>query len=135
MFLTFAAIGRLKHSEDSDIFSVLVTALPFLLSWIAVSPFFGAYSRQATSSLGAVPMGVLPALAVSTMGGLTIRMVEKGYVPPVPFAILSFVVPFVLLCIWRAIFVKVVGATNDGADKDAGALEVFKMISALVRRW
>jgi len=134
-FLTFAAIGRSNHNEELDILSVLITALPFLMGWLVVSPLVGAYSRTATSSLSSVPFGILPALSVSTLLGLAGRWAIKGYQPPIVFAILAFVFPFVLISLWRVIYIKLFGTTSDGEDKDAGAFEVFKMIRTLIKRW
>lgn len=134
-FLTFAAIGRSNHNEGLDIISVLITALPFMLGWIVVSPLLGAYSRQATASLTSVPLKIIPALSVSTLVGLAGRWVIKGYQPPVVFAILALVFPFILITLWRVLYIKLLGTTSDGEDKDAGAFEVFKMIKTLIKRW
>lgn len=134
-FLLFAAIGRSNHAEEVDVAQTVLTALPFLVSWLLVSPWLGAYSRQATSSISAIPLGVAPSLAVGTISGLAMRGAIKGYVPPVVFSVLAFVFPFVLICISRVTYLKLFGATSDEKEKDAGALEVFKMIGTLIRRW
>ena len=134
-FVVFAAIGRSNHNEDGGLIDTLLTAAPFALSWILISPFLGAYSRQATSALSSLPLGILPSLAVSTISGLAIRAVIKGYTPPIIFAILTFIFPFILLCIWRAVYIKLVGTTSDEANKNAGVFEVFKMIGTLIKRW
>ena len=39
--VVFAGIGRMNHASDDG--SVLLTALPFLVSWFLVAPLLGAY--------------------------------------------------------------------------------------------
>lgn len=131
--LLFAAIGRTNHAEEVDVAQSVLAALPFLASWLFRSPCLGAYSRQATSSLSAIPFGVAPSLAVGTLSGLATRCTIKGYVPPVVFSVLTFVFSFILMCSTRVAYLKLFGATSDEKNKDAGAFDVFKMVGTLRR--
>ena len=136
-FILFALIGRTQHGEVGNIFDVVTTTFPFLITWLIISPLFGAYSRQATSSIGALPLAVIPSLLLSTIGGVGIRSLIKGYIPPMAFGIVTLLVTSVLIISWRSLYIKLFGGTNDNANenKDAGVFEVFKMIGTLIKRW
>lgn len=135
-FLTFAAIGRFRHQEGIDLGAIIETSLPFLLPWLAISPFLGAYSREATSSQGVkVATGILPGWVLTLASAFLVRYYEKGYPPPTPFMIVSAAATFALLFGWRSLYIVAVGATTDDDQKKAGFFEVFKMVSTLIRRW
>lgn len=133
--LVFASIGRSNHGEALDLGSVLYTALPFIIGWVALSPFLGAYTRQATASQGEVAAGLLPAWIVGISTGLALRGFLKGDIPPTPFILVSFAATFTLLFLWRCLFIAAFGETSDGEYKKAGFLEVFKMVGTLIKRW
>ncbi len=131
----FAAIGRGSHAEGMDIFGILATSLPFLCGWFLVSPLMGSYSRAATKTKGAVPPGLVLGWATSMPIALGIRGLLKGTVPPIPFIVISLVATFVSLCAFRYLYISLVGGTSDDETKDAGVLEVFKMVGSLIKRW
>ena len=134
--IAFAAIGRSSHSEGvSDILALLTTAGPFLLSWLLLSPLLGGYSREATKSKGAIVQGTLLPWAISMTVALVMRGLAKGAVPPTPFIIVSLISTFVLLNASRYLYISLNGETSDGEYKQAGALELFKMVGTLMRRW
>jgi hypothetical protein len=133
--LAFATIGRGNHGEGLDILGIFGTATPFIISWITISPFLGAYTRDTTSSKGSVFSGIIPAWAVSIPFALGLRGFIKGSIPPTPFIIVSLISTYVLLCIWRYLYVVLIGETSDKEYKTAGFLEVFKMIGTLMKRW
>jgi hypothetical protein len=133
--LLFAIIGKANHAEDLSIFSLLETAGPFLLTWSLVSSFVGAYTRKATASYSAVFTSLLPGWFLGISSGLIFRGFLKGYIPPTPFIIVSLISTFVLLLLWRTFYVFLLGNTSDEEYRQAGVLEVFKMITTLVRRW
>ena len=135
-FVVFASIGRGNHGENLDWLSIMNTAWPFLLSWIVLSPFLGAYSNSATQSKGAqVAIGMIPAWFCSVASALVIRGYVKDYIPPTPFIIVSMTATFVLLFLWRNLYVLAFGETTDGEYRKAGFLEIFSMITALIKRW
>lgn len=134
--VAFAAIGRSSHSEGtSDIIALLTTAGPFLISWLLLSPLLGGFSREATKSKGSVLQGTLLPWAVSMPAALALRGFAKGAVPPTPFIIVTLISTFALLNASRYLYILLNGETSDGEFKQAGALEVFKMVGALMRRW
>ena len=133
--LTFAVVGRSNHGEDVGVISVVSTAFPFLITWFAFAPFAGAYSRKSTSSKAGIPQGVATAWGVAVPLALAVRGLLKDSVPPTPFIIVSLVATFALLCIYRLVYLLLVGETSDQEYKSAGLLEVFKMVTTLLRRW
>jgi hypothetical protein len=139
---------------------VIYTGLPFLLSWLAVSPFLGklteiiiyeivkmsaklqplpnslgSYSRGATATKGSALSGILAGWAVSMPLAIALRGVMKGDIPPTPFIVVSMVATLLFLSGWRFLYISLVGSTSDEEYKEAGFFEVFKMIGTLVRRW
>lgn len=132
MFAVCAAIGRANLNEDIDIIS---TAAPFIFSWLAISPFLGAYSREATASRVKVLTGVLYGWVFSMPAALAIRGYIKDYMPSISFIIVSMVATFTLLSAWRLLYIAAIGETSEDEYRKAGFLEVFKMVSTLIRRW
>lgn len=124
------------HSDlGMNLIEVLGTAGPFLISWFVLSPFLGAYNRKATATLGSIPVELLPGWLVSMTGALTIRGILKGTVPPVPFIVVSLIVTFTLLSAWRCLYIVLTGGTSDDEYRKSGALEIFKLVGSLVKRW
>lgn len=134
-FLLFAVVGRGRHGEDIDVLDVLITASPFIFSWLAISPFFGAFSREATESKAAVPSKIIAGWAASVPVALAIRGVIKGYIPPTPFIVVSLIATYVSLVLWRLLYVLAFGETSNSEYRQAGFLEVFKMVGTLIKRW
>ena len=66
---------------------------------------------------------------------LAIRGYFKGAVPPTPFIVVSLVSTLSLLSAYRYVYISLVGETSDEDQRNAGALEVFKMIGSLIKRW
>ena len=135
VLLFFAAIGRSNHKEGLDLLSTFYTALPFLLPWLAVTPFLGSYSRESTSSVTNAILRILPGWAITEGCALAVRYYEKGYPPPTAFIVVSSIATLTLLSMWRVIYIKAFGSTSDEDEKSAGLFEVFKMVTTLVRRW
>lgn len=98
---TFAAIGKSSHSNDGSLslIAVLITAFPFITAWMVTSPLTGVYSpdvRDEDLALStALKVGKGWALAIPI--GIALRGVIKGYVPPVPFIIVTLISTLVIL--------------------------------------
>ncbi len=76
---------------------------PLLAGWFATAPFLGAYGPEAQGSkVGPAAAVAAKCWAVGIPLGLVLRGVNKGYVPPVPFIIVSLVATAALLVGWRA---------------------------------
>lgn len=133
--IIFAGIGRANHGEALDIFNLVGTASPFIIAWLLVSPFFGAYSRAATASISNVPKQLFLGWAVSVPIAIALRSLEKAAFPPTPFIVVTMISTFILLSAWRLLYILLAGETSDDEFRKAGFLEVFKMIGTLIRRW
>ena len=133
----FSSIGRANHAESGDAFGTFVTALPFIVGWFALSPLLGSYSMEATAtrSIPYTATKLLPGWAIGTVGGLALRGLSKGVVPPTPFIIVTCIATFSLLLLWRFFYIAAFGETSSGEYRKAGFLEVFKMVGTLLKRW
>lgn len=134
-FTVFATIGRTNHGEGLDPLSIVATAAPFVIGWIAISPLLGAYSRNATAKLSQIPLQLALPWAVATPAALALRGALRGTTPPIPFIVVSMVATLVLLSIARFAYISLTGETSDDEYRKAGSLEIFKMIGTLLRRW
>lgn len=106
--LTFAAVGKASHTPDGSIdpLATASVAFPFLVAWFATSPFTGVYSPdERTGNL------LLDTFVKSGKGwivavplGCVIRGIIKGYVPPLPFVVVTMIATFVILGLGRLLF-------------------------------
>lgn len=105
--LVFAAIGRRSHGEAAGLAAILEvgrTALPFIVGWLAVAPWTGAFDPARTA--GVVPM--LRATLLGWAGGLLLGAVVRagmiGRLSPASFYVVTFLVALLLLGGWRGAF-------------------------------
>jgi hypothetical protein len=104
----FAAIGKSSHSDDGslDAIAVLLTAFPFITAWLVTSPLTRVYSPDdrdtnvAASTALKVGQGWILAVPLEIVA----RGIIKGYVPPVPFMIVTLISTLVILAGVRIIF-------------------------------
>lgn len=108
--VVFAAVGKSSHSPDGslDIAAVLVTAFPFIASWIATSPLTGVYSPdergEEVNLVGSIVVKVGKGWALAVPLGIALRGVIKGYVPPVSFMVVTLISTLVILGGARILF-------------------------------
>ena len=109
----FAGVGKASHSADGslDIQGVFTTAFPFLAAWFATSPLTGVYRNTNSGDGDGDGGGVLEAGKLAAKGwivaiplGCVLRGVIKGYVPPLPFVIVTMIVTLVILGGTRMIY-------------------------------
>lgn len=102
--LVFAAVGKASHSAvdgSLDIGAVLVTAFPFLLSWFLLSPLVGSYKPEATKDVQSSAIQAAKGWILAVPVGCVLRGVIKGYVPPLPFVIVTLISTLVILSTGR----------------------------------
>ena len=107
--IIFAAIGKSSHTTtgDIDIIAVLLTAFPFVTSWLLTSPITNVYSPDDTDTsniLLSTAKKVVKGWGVAIPLGVVLRGVIKGYAPPVPFIIVTLISTFVILVLARVLF-------------------------------
>lgn len=100
----FAGIGKASHSAvdgSLDVAAVLVTAFPFLVSWFLVAPLAGSYTPEATKDVKSAAVQAAKGWILAVPMGCILRGVIKGYVPPVPFVIVTLISTLVILSMGR----------------------------------
>ena len=139
--LVFAVVGRLTHGEGLSPGDVFSTALPFLLAWFASAPATGAFSPPARGDdMKAATAAAAKSWALAVPLALVLRAISQGgRAPPVPFAIVSFVVGGGLLLGGRAIAAsrapKVDRMAAATSNRKGNPLEFLSLLNGLVRRW
>lgn len=113
----FASIGKAAHNTagDIDVLAILLTALPFVIAWVGTTPLLGLYNGDATTTSSEEGEGILsPTLIRLTKGwivaiplGIVLRGILKGYIPPVPFIIVTMISTWVILATVRYFYSKV----------------------------
>ena len=114
-FLVFAGVGRNTHGEASGLGAlgqVALTALPFALGWVLVSPWVGAYRRAATDGvrrmltrtelawLASYPVALILRFTLARDPSMTIT---QG----ITFAIVILLANALFLGVWRTAFALV----------------------------
>jgi hypothetical protein len=104
--LIFATIGKASHASDGtiDLIAVTVTALPFLLSWFVTAPLLGCYTPGATSDIKSAVFQTAKGWIIAVPLGCVLRGVIKGYVPPMPFVIVTLISTLIILGIGRSAY-------------------------------
>jgi hypothetical protein len=105
--VVFAVLGRGSHGEATGLAAVgetARTAAPFVLGWLAVAPWTGAFSpartRGPAAMLRTTALTWLPALLV----GAVLRAALIGRFSPWSFYLVTFLVGLALLAGWRVAF-------------------------------
>ncbi len=107
MIVSFAAVGKASHSTvdgSLDLVAVVQTAAPFLLSWFAVSPLLGCFTPMATGDWKASTITTTKAWILAIPLGCVLRGIIKGYVPPIPFVVVTLIATWVLLVGGRSVY-------------------------------
>ena len=133
--ISAAAIGRSYIGESVDIISAFATSVPFIVSWLLVSPFLGSFTREATSSKGNIPRGLIVGWTIAIPIAIVLSEFLKEVKTPMPTLLFTQISTFACLGVWRLIYISLIGETSEDEYKSAGFFEVFKMIKSLVKRW
>jgi hypothetical protein len=110
-FLAFAAIGRRSHGEAAGLAALLEvagTAAPFLIAWLAIAPWLGAYRGAPASPVAALRVAALAWLLALPLGAV-LRALAIGRLSPPSFYIVTFLAVLAILGGWRAAFAWLVG--------------------------
>ena len=110
----FAAVGKASHASDGslDLIGTAITAAPFIASWFLTAPFTGVYEKlvynadqSSTKDVAIVSfVQTFKGWALAVPLGCAARGVIKGYVPPVPFIVVTLLATLVLLGGTRALY-------------------------------
>ncbi len=106
VILSFIWIGRSSHSlSTSDILAGLSTALPFIIGWFLITPWFGIYKGNVCQNRRRLIPRLLIAWAIAVPVGLGLRALFLGR--PIPSGILPFFAAIsmayigLVMLIWR----------------------------------
>ncbi|KAK9817711.1 hypothetical protein WJX72_001058 [[Myrmecia] bisecta] len=148
--LVFAAIGRNNHGEGLDLGAVFGTALPFLIGWFGAAGLLKAYGKEAQGGqVGPAAVVALKAWGLGIPVGLVLRSVQRGYVVPTPFIIVSMVATLVCLVGWRAVLAALTpveeaaqanedhkqAAARRRRNKQGSPFEFLQLLASLTKRW
>lgn len=111
----FAAIGKASHTAADgsiDPFAVVVTAFPFVTAWLATSPITEVYKDLEIDTAASNKIDIAKSALVQTAKGWAVavplgcvlRGLIKGYVPPLPFVIVTLVATLVILGAVRVVY-------------------------------
>lgn len=112
----FAAVGKASHSSNGalDLGAVFITAFPFLVSWFATSPLTGVYNdfvlkgeEDDDNDYLDIAIATLKGWALAVPLGCAGRGIIKGYVPPLPFVIVTLISTLVILTTVRLLYTAV----------------------------
>ena len=106
-FLLFVWLGRSSHALSlTDIKAVVSTAAPFIISWFAISPWFGLFRADVSRSWRKLlPRLLLAWVVIGGPLGLVFRALflgrplSGGIIPT--FAAVTLTVTTLFLLIWR----------------------------------
>ena len=126
VIISFVLIGRSSHSlSTTDIVADLTTALPFIIAWLLVTPWFGIYKSDVGQSWRKLVPRLIPAWAIAVPVGLVLRAVFLGR--PIPggiiptFALISMTYIGLVTLIWRLAYIWWINRTTKHSAKVRGA--------------
>ena len=110
-FVAWAALGLAGHQLTRNwLFNLVRVVAPFVIGWLAVAPFTGAYR----AALSRRPRAFLTRSALTWLGGISLGLLlratlfRSGFGPI--FALVTFAVTGVLVLGWRALYTKVLSS-------------------------
>ena len=124
VILSFVWVGRSSHSLSmTNITESLSTALPFIISWFLITPWFGIYRAEVSCNWRKLVPRLLVAWAVAGPVALVLRALFLGRPLPegiIPiFAIVSLGYIGLVALVWRLGYIwwvnRSLGQHNDAA--------------------
>lgn len=104
IFLIFAFLGKVEHGLYINFSSVFFTALPFILAWFVVGGLLGAFNYEAVKTMqSTVKMTALTWIFAGPLGLLLRGIILQG-VPVFAFVLVTLILVFMLLLVWRICF-------------------------------
>ena len=108
--LLFALIGRQTHNMPTGVAAfgaIFNTAAPFIIGWLVVAPWFGAYQSEAWQDAKSAVLTVLKAIVPALIAGILLRRLFEGGFSPVVFYLVAGGFMLLMLVIWRLIYALV----------------------------
>lgn len=105
--LLFSAVGRSSHglAAGADAFlATFNTAAPFIIGWLLVAPWLGAYRPQAVVDYRAALRTVALAIVPAVVAGALVRALFAGRFSPWTFYAVTLVMLALFMGIWRLLY-------------------------------
>lgn len=127
VILSFVWVGRSSHSLSmTNITESLSTALPFIISWFLITPWFGIYRAEVSRNWRKLVPRLLVAWAVAGPIALVLRALFLGRPLPegiIPiFAIVSLGYIGLVVLVWRLGYIwwvnRSLGQRNDATGSN-----------------
>ncbi|MFC4767083.1 DUF3054 domain-containing protein [Effusibacillus consociatus] len=106
MLYLFALIGELSHNKFTNPLGTLGTAAPFIIVWLVIGFLAGIYKMEHYNNFGTMFKKTALLWLIAIPAGLGIRALSTGEIP-LPFFIVTMISTFILLFLWRTIYVWV----------------------------
>ena len=103
-FVFFSALGHRSHDESNSLFSVLGTAAPFVVGWLAIAPWAGAFGAPSERLVGDVLRRSAIAWLLAWPVCLLLRALALRRGIPASFALVALTANALLLLSWRSMF-------------------------------
>lgn len=104
IFFIFAFLGRAEHGLDINLSAVFFTALPFILAWFVVGGVLGTFSNEAVKDIQSTIKTTALTWSFAGPLGLVFRGLILQGIPALSFVLLTLILVFMLLLIWRLCF-------------------------------
>lgn len=106
----FVALSRGTHPlapGANALLENLNTALPFIMGWLLVAPWFGAFQPKAWASIRSTLITLVIAFVPAFVAGGLLRWLMIGRLSPAIFYAVTAAVILTLLAIWRLFYTLV----------------------------
>jgi hypothetical protein len=102
--LLFSAIGRVSHHMTPDPLSILNTAFPFAVAWLAAGALTGVFKPGSAESVGRASKITLLTLVIAAPLGVLLRSLLLGRMMAPSFWIVGSVSLAILMLTWRLLY-------------------------------
>jgi hypothetical protein len=104
IFILFSFLGKAEHGLDINLPAVFFTALPFILAWFVVGGVLGAFSYEAVKDIQSTIKTTALTWSFAGPLGLVFRGLIHQGIPALSFVLLTLILVFMLLLVWRITF-------------------------------
>jgi hypothetical protein len=102
--LLFTFFGTMEHQMDSGFVDIWNITAPFILGWILMGLFTGAYRSKAYSTMSQAAAATLKTAVPGVLAGLFIRWLMYGKPVDWDFALVALIFTILFLMLWRFAF-------------------------------
>jgi hypothetical protein len=103
--ILFTLIGQRQHDIAISAMGIIVTTAPFIIAWLVVGFFMGAFKPSAYFNIGQAAKKVTIVWLIAGPVGLGLRALFEQKGVPLNFVIITMVVILIFLLVWRILFV------------------------------